>query len=63
MKVIITIEDTYKGVYPVIAWDGNGITDHLSDSLSMLLAAQVAALIKESATKGALKVADRSEFQ
>jgi hypothetical protein len=63
MKVTIVIEDTYKGVYPVISWDGNGITDHMSDSLSMLLAAQVAHLIKESATKGALKVTDRSEFQ
>lgn len=63
MKVTIVLEDTYKGVYPVISWDGNGITDHLSDSLSMLIAAQFANLIKESSTVGGLKVADRSEFQ
>lgn len=63
MKVIITLEDTYTGIYPVISWDGNDITDNVHQSLSMKVAAQLAELIKESARVGALRVSSRSEFQ
>ena len=63
MKVTITIEDTHQGIYPVMYWQDNGVTDHAFNSLSMLLAAQVAEMIKQSATVGALKVTNSSHFQ
>lgn len=61
MKVIIILEDFPQGIFPTIAWDGNGVTDHLSDSLSMNLAAQFAEMIKKSSQLGALKVIDPSK--
>lgn len=63
MKVIITLEDTPQGIYPIVAWQDNGITDHLHDSLSMILAAQVAEMIRTSATLGALKVVHHGNIQ
>jgi len=58
MKVIITIEDTTDGVYPVVKWDDNGVTDHLSSSLSMNLAAQFASMLKRYAELKTIKVVD-----
>lgn len=37
MKAILIIEDTTKGIYPELRWQGNGVSDHLSDSLAMHL--------------------------
>jgi hypothetical protein len=63
MKVVITLEDTPKGIYPVVQWTGNDVTDNVHESLSMNLAAQVAYMIRDYATTGVLKVADKAEFQ
>lgn len=62
MKVIITLEDTPTGVYPVISWDGNDVTDHLHHSLSMALATQFANMVKAQADIGTLKVTGPHEF-
>lgn len=59
MKVTITLDDTADGIYPVVSWVGNGITDNLEQSISMTLAAQIAYLIRRSAQVGALKVVDQ----
>jgi hypothetical protein len=61
MKVVIILEDYPQGIFPTVKWTGNGTTDHLSDSLSMNLAAQVAEMIKRSAELGILKVIDPSK--
>lgn len=59
MKVVIILEDTPHGIYPVMSWEGNGITDHLSDSLSMILSAQIANMMRISSQSGALKVVEK----
>jgi hypothetical protein len=56
LKVLITLEDTTQGIFPIIQWQNNGITDHMSDSLSMALAAQLSYTLKEYARVGAIKV-------
>jgi hypothetical protein len=61
MKVIIELEDYPQGIFPTVRWGGNGVTDHLSDSLSMALAAQFAEMIKQRAALGTLKVIDPSK--
>lgn len=62
MKVVITLEDTPRGVYPMIQWTGNDVTDHVHTSLSMNLAAQFANLLKQYTSTGALKVTDEHKF-
>jgi hypothetical protein len=56
LKVLITLEDTPQGIFPIVQWQDNGITDHITDSLSMNLAAQLSYTLKEYARVGAIKV-------
>jgi hypothetical protein len=60
VRVEIVLEDTTKGVYPVIRWAGNGVCDNYALSLSMNLAAQFAYTLKEYGRVGALKVLEKS---
>lgn len=60
MKIVYIIEDTTKGIYPEVRWQGNGVTDNIETSLSMNLAAQISYLIRRSVEVGALKVVDRN---
>lgn len=59
MKVVIILEDTTDGVYPIVSWEDNGVTDHVHQSLSMNLAAQLANAMRISSQAGALKVVEK----
>lgn len=61
MKVIIVLEDTPNGIFPVISWEDNGITDHISDSISMILAAQLADALRIYSAAGALRVVEKGK--
>lgn len=56
MKAVLMIEDTPRGIYPELRWQGNGVTDHLTDSLAMHLMNQFVQSVKELETKGLLVV-------
>lgn len=56
MIVQFTIQDTPKGIYPVLKWAGNGTTDHPASSLSMHLIAHLVKHIEELDKKGMLKI-------
>ena len=56
MKATFTIEDTPKGIFPVLTWHGNGCSDHLADSIAMHLMADLAAKIQQCEKLGVLKV-------
>lgn len=63
MRVTIIIDDTERGIFPVIKWEDNGCTDHLATSLGMNLAAQFANMVREYSKKGILKVVGTQDFQ
>lgn len=62
MKIIFTVEDTPKGIHPMLEWEDNGITDHMASSISMHIAHQMVMVIKKLETLGVLKVTDDSDL-
>lgn len=56
MKGTLILEDTPQGVSAELRWVGNDTTDHLADSLSMILMAQFTETIKAHAKVGAIRL-------
>lgn len=56
MKAVLMIEDTPRGIYPELRWQGNGVTDHLTDSLAMHLMNHFVQHIKDLETNELLVV-------
>ena len=56
MKATFTLEDTPTGIAAELRWVGNDITDHLADSLSMMVMAQFAEVLKANAKAGTIRL-------
>lgn len=56
MKSTLTLEDTPQGLSATLTWSDNDITDNPAHSLSMLLMAQFAEVMKQHARVGAIRL-------
>jgi hypothetical protein len=54
MIATLTLADTPQGISAELRWEGNDVTDHLADSISMALMAQFTETIKAHAKVGAI---------
>lgn len=54
MRATLVLEDTPQGISAELRWVGNDTTDHLADSISMMLMAQFTETIKAQAKLGAV---------
>lgn len=60
MKATFTLEDTPTGISAELRWEGSGCSDHLASSLSMMVMAQFAEVLKAHAKAGIIKL-DKEE--
>ena len=55
MKGALILEDTPKGVFARVVWQTNDCTDHIPDSLTMMLLANLTEQIRTMARVGAVR--------
>lgn len=57
MQASLVLEDTPQGISAELRWVGNDTTDHLADSLSMMMMVQFTETMKAQARLGAIRLA------
>ena len=56
MRATLILEDTPQGISAELRWEGNDTSDHLADSLSMMLMTQFTEVVKAHAKVGAIRL-------